>query len=173
MGQAVDSITELLRRDDGDDFKFTSNAAVTEVPATDAASNWKNASGNQFFNSGEGVILKSVIIALPYSFGFGTGCVSLDLVYRLDGGGDQNITNLGGGAPLLYPPQCCELPLDVYIPPVVPASGSPPAGGVRWAFGSRGNGAFNVSMINLPAALDATLFNACVFLKVKHTQPMT
>lgn len=164
----------------GGEMGFTATSGALEVPLNGFATPkpFVNASGQSWFAPGDNVLLQAIWPALPYQFGQGSGSHSIDLLWAENGGTTAPVAEFanGLGASLIFLPSACE-PLQIEEganPPGlllrVPTNLGGSANRVQLLISAA---SLNVSMVNLPAALDGEVLAMAYHFEVKHTLPLT
>jgi hypothetical protein len=176
MGAAVKVDILSSRIDVAGQMEFTSDSAVSEValvPPLDRDIDFvDNQAGVRRFESGDNCFLKRIQINIPHGFRQGTGTARVCLLWKNALNVVQAIAGLPQPSALIVPDLCdgIEFPGDgIFIR--TPTN----MGNVGIVLAGVPLGApteFNISMANLPAILDATLFKVQVHLLMLHTKDL-
>jgi len=153
---------------------FTVNNAVNDVDITPNTlpQDFFDASGLFNFDFGENVFIETIRVQLPYSFGNGDNAsaspaesgIYLEMGYRDTAANLGSLDQLGVNGILRIPSFNVDVPINTMI--------NQPSNVVAdWKIQLVDIEA-NISMLNVPASLNALIFTPRVFLKVRHTLNM-
>lgn len=154
-------------------FTFTADNTVAEVAVNSVGGNAPfSADGTtMWFARGDNLLLKSVRIALPYQYGWGSIAFDEPSITMFWEGEDAtllDIPELGAGSRLILPTVCGE----IQFPPDGLFLKQPfnlVAGRMRLVLGDI---TLNVSQINGPTILNGQELEVGIFLQVFHTLEM-
>jgi len=150
--------------------EFTVDVDALEVAVTAPPANglpFSALTGLQYFALGDSPIVTGLWVNLPYGFGQGTGRASVGLVWRTAGGTSYSIPELSSGSFLTLPTIC---------PLTFPPNGlflKAPVAQALPLFLNLTSIALNVSMANVPTALDGQVLKVQFHLQVLHTKILT
>lgn len=113
--------------------------------------------------NGEGCIIKGFALCFPYQFGQGSipDSMFVQLGWEDDNGHNDSVDAVGDTGRINIPDCNYWYDSDIYVP-------VPSAVDSKWHFRILGLGG-NVSMLNVPAALDDDVLETCFHLKIQHT----
>lgn len=161
-------ITDLLSSDiTGAEGKITVDLSVKEVAISGAGAGiaFRSAALDLWFEEGDHIILTEAVINVPYGLGQGTGLMALTIAWRDNFGVDTFPPELGNAGILTFSNFCAQEfpPSGIFI--------RCPIGAGR-QFLTITFLAGNVSMLNVPAALDGENLNVQWHLRVNHTKAL-
>lgn len=141
------------------------NNAVVDLALTPVGGNapLEDGLGNIFFAFGDNVFIESIRFQLPYSFGNGgdSSPITGQLGYRDDNGNTGTVEEIGESGIFNIPSFNIDFPINTFIP-------QPANVDSKWSFEMLASGGI-VSMLNVPASLNAATIHGKIFLNVRHT----
>jgi hypothetical protein len=152
-------------------MEFVVNSAVPEVAVLGPGPNgmqFRNSTGNQFFELGDNITLLGFTVSIPYGFGQATGSCISGIVWR-----DANLISyplpeLAQDSTLSTPSVCDLLAIPDGLFVKCPVVGPPSR--VLLLLNSF---ALNVSQLNVPALINGVTVKVRVMLQIWHTKPMS
>jgi len=158
-------IREYIFEDDTTSSFLVVNNAVVDLALTDVVgvSPLIGDAGEAFFAFGDNIFIESVRVQLPFSFGNGKDNTELKMIvgYR-DGLGNVGlVTELGNVGGFRLPSYNIDFPINTFIP-------QPSNVLAKWGLEIAVLDG-RVSMLSVPAVLNASTIRATVFMNVRHT----
>lgn len=146
---------------------FTASSAVLEVAVNTPGAMelpFENANLDTWIEPGDNLKLMELTINVPFCFGQGTGTHLIGIAFRDSLGAIIPIPELAGASSVVMPTLCgltFETPVHIETPKNL--------GRLELVLVFAG---LNLSMVDLPAALDGQTFHVQYHLEVIHTLPL-
>ncbi len=150
---------------------FVVNTALTDVNIIDnGVLDFFDSANNPFFPHGDNVIIEAIRFQTDFAFGngeanqLGNPGVRIQLGYIDVNTNSGNVTEVGGNGFITVPSFNVDFPLNTFVR-------QPANVDSDWTFRQLLISG-NVSMLNVPASLNATTQRIRTYMKVRHTFPM-